>query len=190
LALVSVVIDNKIGMDEGITFDPEISTHSSYVYLYVWGGGKNLWCGWKRKCESGLPSARKLSSYDCFFLRLWAISSYEEGPLPICTIFSAQVLHGTHKHTKSHMKEFIYACKYYTTGQVLSQNSSVLFCLNLMPWTGVPYVSHYLYNTCKKKLTHITATWAYKSLKAKILIFCHCIILHRLEGLLSVIKSR
>ena len=192
LALVSVVTDNMIGMDKGITFDPEISTHSSYIYLYVRGGGKNLWYGWKRKCESGLPSVYKLSSYDRFFLRFWAISSYEKGPLPICTIFSAQVLNGTHihththTHTKSHIKEFIYACKYYTMGQVLSQNLSILFCLTLIPWTGVPYVIHYLHNTCKKKCTLTTATWAHKCLKDKILIFCHCIILHRLEGLLGV----
>jgi len=95
-----------------------------------------------------------------------------------------------HTHTKSHMKEFIFACKYYTMGQVLSQNLSILFCLTLMSWTGAPYVIHYLHNTCKKKCTPTTATWAHKGLKAKILIFCHCITLYGLQGLLSVIKGR
>jgi hypothetical protein len=35
LALVSVAIDNKTGVDEVMTIDPEISTHSSYIYIYM-----------------------------------------------------------------------------------------------------------------------------------------------------------
>jgi hypothetical protein len=75
-------------------------------------------------------------------------------------------------------------------GSFFHKICELLFCLTLMPWTGAPYIIHYLHNTCKKKCTPTTATWAHKGLKAKILIFCHCITLHGLEGLLSIIKGR